>query len=337
MNKNRVFAITKRKLRSLAGDPRTLVFVCVMPAVMMLLFGFAIGGQPTNLTVIGVGDHPGMDPAKNSDLIDFQTMESVELAIDSLEHGDAWCVLVASNGTMTVYLDASNQQVTQTLLQELQPRNATSSYNVISVYGSTEGEFIEFLAPGIFVLVCFMFSVMLTAMAFVSERGDGTLDRVFAAGAEPSEVLAGHLLSYLGVLAAQVAIMLTISFGVFQLSLQGSILLLFALAFGLGFAAMCAGLYLSSKAKSEFQALQLVMPMTFPVLLLSGILWPIEALPKFLASLSYALPTTWVAEAFRSVMVRGWGLEHEVVLGGFVSIAVFGLGMLALASRSLRQ
>ena len=59
MNKNRVFAITKRKLRSLAGDPRTLVFVCVMPAVMMLLFGFAIGGQPTNLAVIGVGDHPG--------------------------------------------------------------------------------------------------------------------------------------------------------------------------------------------------------------------------------------------------------------------------------------
>ena len=42
------------------------------------------------------------------------------------------------------------------------------------------------------------------------------------------------------------------------------------------------------------------------------------------------------AEAFRSVMIRGWGLEHEVVLGGFVSIAVFGFGMVALASRSLR-
>lgn len=51
----------------------------------------------------------------------------------------------------------------------------------------------------------------------------------------------------------------------------------------------------------------------FPVLLLSGVLWPLEAIPQGLRYISYGLPTTWAVEAMRSLMLRGWGIFHQQV------------------------
>ena len=99
---------------------------------------------------------------------------------------------------------------------------------------------------------------------------------------------------------------------------------------------MCMGLAISSKAKSEFQAMQLNMPMMFPALLLSGILWPVQALPGWLQPVAWALPTTWTAEACRSIMIRGWGLESSSVQMALLVNAIFGVLMLAIASRTIR-
>jgi ABC-2 type transport system permease protein len=118
--------------------------------------------------------------------------------------------------------------------------------------------------------------------------------------------------------------------------MEGSLILLFALGLLLGWAAMCLGLFLSTKAKSEFQAMQLVMPILFPVLLLSGILWPVEALPIILREISMVLPTTWASEAFRSIMMRGWGLSSPVIWQAFLVVFVFGILMLVAATKSLK-
>ncbi len=104
----------------------------------------------------------------------------------------------------------------------------------------------------------------------------------------------------------------------------------------LGWAAMCFGLFISSKAKSEFQAMQINMPIMFPVLLLSGILWPVQALPTWIKPLSWVLPTTWTAEAFRSIMLRGWGLESTAVQIAFAYNLAFAFFALFIASRSLK-
>ena len=185
-------------------------------------------------------------------------------------------------------------------------------------------------------LVCFMFSIILTTMAFVGERHDGTLDRIFAAGTQPSEVLLGHLGAFSVILIGQVAVVIGIAAFGFDIPINGSVGLLFALCLLLGWASMCLGLAVSSKAKSEFQAMQLNMPMLFPAMLLSGILWPVEALPGWLQPISWALPPTWTAEACRSIMVRGWGLESSSVQMAFLVNAVFGILMLFIASRTIR-
>mgnify|MGYP001454932269 FL=1 len=349
MNFQRVYAIAARKFASLRRDKRMFGFIVLMPALQILLFGWAIGGTPTDLSVVVVDDGPAEQSAifvghlEGGDTLLVTIEDSMYVANASVESGDSWAVIhLLSDGTISLVLDNSNQQVTNTILLEVRDamQEATGGQLPLDIadpiYGERDPSFIDFLAPGIMTLVCFMFSIILTTMAFVGERHDGTLDRIFAAGTQPSEVLLGHLGAFSVILIGQVAVVIGIAAFGFDIPINGSVALLFALCLLLGWASMCLGLAVSSKAKSEFQAMQLNMPMLFPAMLLSGILWPVEALPGWLQPVSWALPPTWTAEACRSIMVRGWGLESSSVQMAFLVNAVFGILMLFIASRTIR-
>lgn len=341
MNWARVWAIAARKFSSIKRDRRMFAFIVLMPAIQILLFGYAMGATPTDLNVITVGEHPILDELADSEYLIITSMADVQTARDAVDRGDAWAVIEANGSEIILHFDASNQQVMATIQKEVQTAvQASMGQLPISqgevIHGEQEPEFIDFLAPGIMVLVCFMFSIILTTMAFVGERNDGTLDRLFAAGVTPIEVLSGHIAAFSVVLVGQVAVVISLAIGFFDIPMKGSIILLFCLALLLGWASMCLGLLISTKADSEFKAMQLTMPLLFPVLLLSGILWPVEALPIGLSQFSQALPTTWAAEAFRSIMMRGWGLEAAVVWKSFLYVGTFGLLMLLGAARSLR-
>ena len=341
MNWNRVGAIASRKFTSIRRDRRMFAFIILMPAIQIILFGFAIGGSPTELDVITVGEHPVFSELEESELLILDNVSDLEVAKQKVENGEAWAVIESNGTALTVHFDASNQQIMQTIINEI--KTATQEiYPTLTlqiaapIHGEENSEFIDFLAPGIMVLVCFMFSLILTTMAFVGERNDGTLDRLFAAGVQPSEVLVGHLLAFSVIIIGQVSVVISIAIIVFEVPMHGSIILLFSLGLLLGWAAMCLGLFLSTKAKSEFQAMQLVMPIIFPALLLSGILWPVEALPFGLKEFSMLLPTTWAAESFRSIMMRGWGLSNPLIWKSFLIIFAFGAVTLFAAAKSIK-
>ena len=349
MNFQRVYAIAARKFASLRRDKRMFGFIVIMPALQILLFGWAIGGTPTDLNVVIVDDGPAEQSAifighmEGGDALVLTFEDSMDDANASVERGDSWAVIhLLDTGKISIVLDNSNQQVSNTILLEV--RDAMQEANggqfpmeiADPIYGERDPSFIDFLAPGIMTLVCFMFSTILTTMTFVGERHDGTLDRIFAAGTQPSEVLAGHLSAFSIILIGQVTVVIGIAALGFDIPINGSVALLFVVCLLLGGASMCMGLAISSKAKSEFQAMQLNMPMMFPALLLSGILWPVQALPGWLQPVAWALPTTWTAEACRSIMIRGWGLESSSVQLALLVNAIFGVLMLAIASRTIR-
>jgi len=342
MNFSRVRAITARKFSSIRRDHRMFAFIILMPAIQILLFGFAIGQDPSGLDIITIGEHPVFTELEDSEDLVVHVASDLDWAITEVESGRAWAVIVADEGNLTLHLDASNQQVMQKIVSEVRTALEDAAPSALPItlakpiHGQQDPAFINFLAPGIMVLVCFMFSMILTAMAFVGERNDGTLDRVFAAGVKPLEVLLGHLSAFSVVVIGQVSVVIFIAVTVFDIPVEGSLLTLFAMGLLLGWAAMCIGLLISSKAKSEFQALQLVMPILFPALLLSGILWPVEALPIGLYEFSQLLPTTWAAESFRSIMMRGWGLSDPLIWQSFLIIGVFGIIALIAAAKSLR-
>ncbi len=119
-------------------------------------------------------------------------------------------------------------------------------------------------------------------------------------------------------LTVQVSFLLIVALGIFQLPMVGSYVLVMTLSLLLGLTGMMVGLVISSLCEEEREAMQLALGSFFPAQLLSGIIWPLEAVPMGLRYISYMLPTTWAAGAMRSIMSRGWGItEFDVWIGRF--------------------
>eukprot|EP00049_Salpingoeca_infusionum_P012893 m.239416 g.239416 ORF g.239416 m.239416 type:complete len:217 (+) comp15296_c0_seq2:1900-2550(+) len=196
---------------------------------------------------------------------------------------------------------------------------------------------IVFLACFRQVSISFAQAISLTALAFVLEKKEGLLDRIWAAGARPSEVMLAHFCAQFIILLVQTALVLLFALVVFKLPLAGSLVLSVVILVLLGISGMAYGLFISTQVDNEVGAIQAAMGSFFPVLLLSGVLWPIEAIPQWLQYFSYALPTTWGAEAMRSVMLRGWDITHRDVWLGVVIVSAWAVFLLLAAAIGIRS
>ena len=195
----------------------------------------------------------------------------------------------------------------------------------------------DFIAPGMVIALAFAQSMGLTALSMVVSKKEGTLDRQWAAGVKPSEVMITHIWTQLIMLSVQVGLLLAVALGVFGIPCQGNLLVVFVLTVLLGLAGMFYGLFLSSICANESECVQYSVGSFFPVILLSGILWPIEAIPGCLQYVAAALPTTWAATALRDVLARGWDWTRPSVWQGVAVVVGWSALFLLLSTRGLRS
>jgi ABC-2 type transport system permease protein len=148
-------------------------------------------------------------------------------------------------------------------------------------------------------------------------------------------MVVGYSMAYSLVAMVQAAILITVAVTVFGITIVGSVALAFVFIALLAIASQALGILLSAAARTEAQAVQFLPFLIFPVFLLSGIFWPIEAIPPWLRPFSWAVPTTYSVEGLRSVMIRGWGVDR---VGPYIlALVLYGLAFLALARASLRR
>lgn len=265
------------------------------------------------------------------------------------EHEQA-AVVVGS--TIRVKLDQSNQQIalfiesalTQAFTKMVTPLAATSHITIdlpirieTPVYGEKNPKFTDFIAPGMIISIAFAGAIGLTAVGFVMDVQDGCMDRQWAAGIHPSEIFFSILFTQFCVLFIQICILLAFALGLFQLPMEGSLVLVVTLASFLGISGMLYGLCISSVVSDVNDAMNLAMGSFFPFLLLSGVIWPVEGIPSGLRYISLALPTTWAATAMRSIMSRGWGIYDREVWMGFVVVGAWCVFFFILSMRGLKN
>ncbi|PRP88024.1 hypothetical protein PROFUN_04452 [Planoprotostelium fungivorum] len=199
------------------------------------------------------------------------------------------------------------------------------------VYGSSSIKFSSFLAPGIISTAIFAHSIGLTAIAFIREKTDGTLDRVFAAGVSPTIFVLSHYLAQSITLVVQCCILLLTSKFILGIEIVGHFVHVLVILIILGSSGMALGLLVSAASKQETEAIQVTMAAFFPALLLSGVLWPIEAIPKWFSWVSLGLPTTWAADGLRSVMIRGWDIQHMPVYMAYIVPFAWAVALMLIA------
>jgi ABC-2 type transport system permease protein len=185
-----------------------------------------------------------------------------------------------------------------------------------------------FIVPGLIGVILTMTMMLMTALAIVRERERGTFEFLIATPIGRGEVMIGKILPYLVVGHVQVALVLALGWAIFDVPIRGSLadLGLGALPF---LAAMLAlGLVVSSLARTQFQAAQLSFFFFLPSMLLSGFMFPFEAMPVPAQWIGAVLPLTHFLRIARGVLLKGAPLEAlGWELAAIAGFAVAGLGL----------
>jgi len=190
------------------------------------------------------------------------------------------------------------------------------------VYGVRDPTFTEFMAPGVLLSIAFLAAVALTAIALVQERKEGSLERSLVAGVSSTEFIISHVFTQLLVLHVQIFLLLIFTFLVFEIPSRGPFFWVTLLTLLQSSCGMAFGLMISAMTKEETSATMLALGSFYPNLLLSGTVWPTQAMPDAMRYFAYCLPQTLPIESLRYILSRGWDITHPEVATGFaVTIA----------------
>jgi len=192
-----------------------------------------------------------------------------------------------------------------------------------------------FIVPGLVGVILTMTMMLMTALAVVRERERGTFEFLIATPVRRTEVMVGKILPYILVGHVQVTLILALGAVLFDVPIQGSLLDLGAGALLFIAAMLTMGLLVSSVAKTQFQSVQMSFFFFLPSMLLSGFMFPFEAMPVPAQWIGTCLPLTHFLRIVRGVLLKGAPLES--MLGELAAIAAFMVAALMVAVLAFRK
>jgi ABC-2 type transport system permease protein len=188
----------------------------------------------------------------------------------------------------------------------------------------------NFFIPGLMVVMCQMMAVMLSANAIVREKENGTLEQLYMTPVRAGELIIGKLIPYLVLTNLEFCCIAFLMRTVFQVPIHGFFITLLGLALPFILAMLGLGLWISTRASTRDAAMQMAMGTVLPSIFLSGYVFPYDSMPWFFRMVSLAIPTTWLIDAARGVILRGAGWSelwvHAVVLWSMaIGVLIFSM------------
>ncbi len=364
---SRIAALAVRILRQFRRDRRTLALIFVVPVVVMTLFSYLLKAkaQPFRVAVIAAGPDDRMVGDLLRELLTQNAnVEIKEVAEPEIMAalGDGriqGAIVIRGAGTdrlkagkplgLELDLEGSDPLVSRDFVRELQRIQrplldairgllflsdadvqmiAPPNLRVRFLYGGEQFTETDFLAPMAMAFIAFFFVFLLTAVSFLRERTQGTMERLLASPITRPEIIAGYLLGFLLFALAQTGVIIFFILYVIKIHYLGHLVNILIVELLLVIGAANMGILFSSFAKNEFQVAQFVPLVILPQVLLSGLLWSVESMPKALQYLAYALPLTYANLALRALMIKGLSLAQVLpellVLLGFALLMVMG-------------
>ena len=357
MSIGRTFAITARLLTQFRHDHRTLAILFVTPLIVLGLFALLLRTDAPAPRVGVVADGSGAfataidDALAGSDGLEIVAVDATDEADALLRSADldTYVVLPAAPGDdgvlrPEIVLEGTDPQVGAIVAAALQlavlsavadlaPQASGATLprlepEVRSLFGGEDLDALDLLGGPFIGLLIFFLVYVVTSVSFLRERSMGTLERLMASPLRRTEIVVGYMLGFTLVALVQAAEVLAFGLLVLGLFNDGSVWLIFGIEVLLALGAVNLGIFLSTFARNEFQAVQFIPLVVVPQVLLSGLLAPVESEPEWLQWISNALPLTYAVDALRDVMLRGADLASSsiqldvAVLGGFCVLVI---------------
>lgn len=240
------------------------------------------------------------------------------------------------NSVINIYLDQTNQQITYYLQRRLYDVYKEYSQNVLSdcnlptkldsipiqflkpIYGSYDTDFKHTMVPAFIMLFMFYLAAGLTVASIIYERKEGFWNRTLLAGVSTKEMMIAHVIINVSILAVQLAEVVTLLTLVVSTDSRGSYFLVSVMIALLGCSGIFFGLWCSCMCTTFMEANLLMTGISQPMIVVSGMFWPIEGMPWIVRMLSYATPTTLSAISVRHIIEKGYSITHPSVYVGFL-------------------
>src|SRR6266566_2519391 len=362
MSGRRVGAITKRILQQFRRDHRTLGLLFGAPLVILALLGYLLrgGGDVPRMGVVNLDGGPlgGIvaSTLKSSKTVSASSLGQAD-AEGKLRSGDiAGYVLLPSDFSAKaqqsrliapeIHLEGSQPGLSQSILQAVsqsfvglagQSGAIQFAASVTFLYGGPSFDTLDYFGAAFIGLVVFFLVFVITAVAFLRERGQGTLERLMASPLRRAEIVLGYMLGFTVLALVQCAEVLLFALYVLKVHNTGNVFLIFGVETLLALSVVNLGIFLSMFARTEFQAVQFIPLVLAPQFLLGGVIFPVSGEPRWLQAVSNVLPLTYAVDGLRSVMLKGADLTSASlqidggVVGGFCVL------MILAAAATLRR
>lgn len=362
MNFGRLFAVFRKELRQLSRDKLTFGMIIGIPTLQLLLFGFAINLDIRHLPA-AVLDQSNTWRSRelvaelaSTRILDFRQHVSDPQQIDALlrrgeigaavviprdfearlERGDraAWQVMV--NGSDQSVQAAARQLASFPLssLSHTPGLERVRPVEIVNFYNPERRAQIN-TVPGLIGVILTMTMTIFTGMAIVRERERGNMEMLIATPLSPFELTIGKVLPYVGIGLIQVTLILILGQLVFNVPVRGSMLDVYLAALTYIAATLVLGIFISTLARTQFQAMQMAFFLFLPQILLSGFMFPYDGMPRLAQWIAEIFPLTHFLRLIRGIMLRGASLAEMWI--EWLSLVGFVVIVLAIAVRRFRK
>jgi len=370
---SRLLSIIRKEFIQIFRDPRTLALILVMPIIQLFLLGYAATTNVKNVP-IAVWDQ-SRSPESRSLLDSFRAADYFTISFEVysqeeiqtlVEQGDVRGALVIppdyartlleGNAQVSMILDGSDATVGSTALSTARLIGQSHSIKVLTEQAARQGRAAAvqppldvrtqvwynpdlrsayFMIPGVIGMVLYAIMAMLTATAVVRERERGTIEQLIVTPIRSWELIVGKVMPYVILGFFDLAEVLLIGYFWFDVPIRSNLFLVVGTAGLLLLSSLGIGLFASTIANTQQEALLTVFVTILPGVFISGFLFPLEAMPKFLQIVSYAIPLRYYLVIVRSLLLKGVGfaaLQNEII-----SLALFGVIIMGAAALRFRK
>ncbi len=344
---NLTLIMTKVFLKIFSRDRQAIIFSLIFPLLMMLAFGFFNSGE-TDPIAIGVVDNANSSLSRDfiasidaNPLFTVTEGDETSLIVQVI-NGNLGLTLVVpeefqsnpANVDLRVLIDTSQTAQMNTVIPLLQQalvqverdlRNLDPLFDltIVDVEARTQ-TYLDFLVPGLLAMALMQISMGGSGFNLVEFRRKGILKRLFVTPVQPKNFITGLVLSRLIIVLVQLSLLLGIAILLLDITFIGNLFNLYAFIILGTTIFLSLGFCLGSLAKTQQAIMAMNMLLTWPQMLLSGIFYPIDAMPTIVQPLANLLPLSFVVNGLRGVAIEGANVIGLIpnVIGILVWIAI---------------
>jgi ABC-2 type transport system permease protein len=373
MFNTRINSIVRKEFVQIFRDPRSLALIIVMPIIQLFLLGYAATTDVKNVPIAVLDQSQSaqsrelLDAFRAADYfrIDYVvgSTEEYQLLVESGKIRAALVIppdyenqITEGKAQVLFVLDGSDGSVgatalsTARLIGQSYATKVQESQFALRGSGSLPTPPVEvrtqvwynpdfqsayFMIPGVIGMILSFITTILTATTIVRERERGTIEQLIVTPIRSWELIVGKLLPYVILAFVETFEILIVGHLAFDVPVRGSLLLI-TLASGLFLmSSLGIGLFASTMANTQQEAMLTVMMFNLPMIFLSGFFFPVQAMPKFLQIVSLAIPLRYYLVVIRALMLKGVGFV--AIQSELISLTIFGIIIMGIAALRFRK